>query len=228
MIRFVVVLVSSLLVLVLVLEAVAADTDGRWRLTITGHNTYCYGEPQVGGGLRLPWETVIGFRIDAGAFELGNGRARISGPTANVSHPPGWVQCEQVQGSYLDSSLMLHETPCIRFAAFPVAGEVVDGRVVLRPGYRPPGNYLAPTYECMLRDSRAGHWFALAERSKQVLGKRQDAEKQIDGERLTARVREVVVLPPEASLTLPLKAGWQFTDGLPDDDRHVVYRLARE
>ena len=28
----------------------AADIDGRWRLTITGHNTYLFGESQLGAG----------------------------------------------------------------------------------------------------------------------------------------------------------------------------------
>lgn len=209
-------------------QAIAAEVDGRWRLTISGHNTYYFGEPQLGGGLRIPWEVDIGFRVSAGGYEIGNGRARIIGEPVAISHPPGWVQCEKVHGSYLDSSLTLHETPRIRFAAFPVAGDVSDGYVELRPAYRPPGNYLAVTYECTLRDSRASHWFALAERGKQVLGKRQDAEKRVDGELLSARVREVVVLPPEASLTLPLIDGWRFTRGSSDDERHAVYRLARD
>ena len=206
----------------------AADIDGRWRLTITGHNTYLFGEPQLGAGLRMPWEVVVGFRIRDGAFELGNGRARVAGEAVSLSHPPGWLDCRPVDGTYLDSSLTLHETPRIRFAAFPVAGEVDGQAVTLRPGYRPPGNYLAVTYECETQDPRAGNWFTFAERGKQVLGKRQDAERRVDGDHRHARVREVVVLPPEESLTLPLIDGWQFTLGSADDDRWVSYRLRRE
>lgn len=217
-----------LLVWVFSQYAMSADSDGRWRLTINGHNTYYYGEPQLGGGLRVPWEVVIRFRIEDAMFTTGSGSAQMTGQPLALSHPPGWVHCEQVQGSYLDSSLTLHETPRVRFSAFPVAGELVDNEIVLRPGYRPPGNYLAVTYECVLHDSRASHWFALAERGKQVLGKRQDAEKRVEGERLSARVREVVVLPPETGLTLPLRDGWHFVRGSEEDGRQVEYRLQRE
>lgn len=206
----------------------AAEIDGRWRLTIAGHNTYLFGEPQLGAGLRMPWEVVIGFRVNDGAFEVGHGRARLIGEATPLSHPPGWLSCLQVSGTYLDSSLTLHETPRIRFAAFPVAGEVNGQEIILRPGYRPPGNYLAVTYECETRDPRASEWFAFAERGKQVLGKRQDAERRVDGDLRHVRVREVATLPPEGSLTLPLIDGWQFTRGSADDDSWISYRLSRE
>jgi hypothetical protein len=206
----------------------AAGIDGRWRLTISGHTTYRYGEPQLGAGLRMPWEVVIGFQVSDGVFALGHGRAQLTGEAAQLSHPPGWLSCRQVQGSYLDSSLTLHETPRIRFAAFPLAGEVDGHEVTLLPGYQPPGNYLAVTYECETRDARASNWFTFAERGKQVLGKRQDAERRVDGDYRHARVREVATLPPEGSLTLPLVDGWRFSRGSADDDNWVSYRLSRE
>ncbi len=206
----------------------AAEIDGRWRLTITGHNTYLFGEPQLGAGLRMPWEVVIGFQVSDGAYSLGNGRARLLGEAEPLSHPPGWLSCRQVQGTYLDSSLTLHETPRIRFAVFPVAGEVDGQEVTLLPGYRPPGNYLAVTYECETRDARASNWFTFAERGKQVLGKRQDAERQIDGDYRHARVREVIALPPEGGLTLPLVDGWRFTRGASDANSWISYLLSRE
>jgi len=206
----------------------AAEIDGRWRLTISGHTTYRYGEPQLGAGLRMPWEVVIGFEVSDGAFALGHGRAQLIGEAEQLSHPPGWLSCHQVQGTYLDSSLTLHETPRIRFAAFPLAGEVDGQEVTLLPGYQPPGNYLAVTYECETRDARASNWFTFAERGKQVLGKRQDAERRADGNHLHARVREVATLPPEGSLTLPLVDGWRFSLGSADDDSSASYRLSRE
>ena len=205
----------------------AADVDGRWRLTITGHHTYLFGEPQLGAGLRMPWEVVIGFQVRDGEFALGSGRARLTGEAEPLSHPPGWLTCRQVGGTYLDSSLTLHETPRIRFAVFPLAGELDGQAVTLRPGYQPPGNYLAVTYECETRDERAGNWFAFAERGKQVLGKRQDAERRVDGDHRHVRVREVISLPPEGSLTLPLVDDWQFTRGSPDDNSWISYRLRR-
>ena len=90
------------------------------------------------------------------------------------------------------------------------------------------GNYLAVTYECETRDARASNWFTFAERGKQVLGKRQDAERRVDGDHRHARVREVATLPPEGSLTLPLVDGWRFSRGSADDDNWVSYRLSRE
>lgn len=219
---------ALLLLVVAGTAAFAAETDGRWRLTIDGHNTYLFGESQLGGGVRIPWQVVVEFRVRDAQFELGTASARLRGDAKPLSHPPQWFDCRQVRGTYLDSSLSLHETPRIRFAAFPVAGQVDGGEVTLRPGYEPPGNYLAVTYECVAVDGRASEWFALAERGKQVMGKRQDAEKKIRDGSLSARVREVVALPPEGSLGLPLVDGWQFSLGSPDDDSWVRYRLTRE
>lgn len=208
--------------------AVAAEVDGRWILTITGHNTYLYGEPTLGGGLRMPWEVAIRFQVRDGIYLTGSGRAWLDGDAIAFAQPPGWAECRAVSGSYLDSSLNMHETPRIRFAVFPVAGEIDQGEVVLQPGYTPPGNYLAVTYECATDDLRAIEWFDRAERGKQVMGKRQDAEKRIDGERRYVRVREVIPLPPEVSLALPLIDGWHFALGAPDDARWTEYRLRRE
>ncbi|MCB1803249.1 MAG: hypothetical protein KDI82_16275 [Gammaproteobacteria bacterium] len=220
--------VLSLLLCLLTSAAVAGGADGRWRLSIDGHNSYLFGEPQLGGGVRIPWQVDIEFRVRDGQFELGTASARLDGDAEPLSYPPSWFDCRQVEGTYLDSSLSLHETPRIRFAKFPVAGEV-DGKVVrLRPGYEPPGNYLAVTYECVAADGRASEWFGLAERGKQVMGKRQDAEKQSRADGLHARVREVVALPPESSLELPLVDGWQFSFGTPQEQSWRRYRLVRE
>lgn len=207
--------------------AAAAAGDGRWELRIAGHNTYLFGEPGIGGGLRIPWEVVIQFQVQDGEYQVGSGSARWQDRLVALSHPPGWFDCRQVEGTYLDSNLALHETPRVRFAAFPVAGEVRDGRVQLQPGYQPPGNYLAVTYECKTDNPRAYNWFPLAERGKQILGKRQDAEKTQDGDRQQVRVREVASLPPEGSVELPLEDGWRFTRGSADDDSLISYRLQR-
>lgn len=205
----------------------AVPGDGGWELLIDGHNTYLYGEPGFGGGLRIPWAVVIRFQVEDGAYRLGSGSARWLDRVQELSNPPGWFSCHQVEGTYLDSNLALHDTPRVRFAAFPVAGEVRDGRVLLQPGYEAPGNYLAVTYECVSEASNADNWFALAERGKQVLGKRQDVEKTREGELQHVRVREVVALPPEAGIELPLQDGWTFTQGAPTDASLVSYRLRR-
>ena len=95
----------------------------------------------------------------------------------------------------------------------------------LQPGYVPPGNYLAVTYQCATEQPLAENWFAIAERGKQVFGKRQDSEPRRDGEIQTVRVREVAALPPEALLELPLSDGWRFAQS--DGSRRVRYELSR-
>jgi hypothetical protein len=218
---------TCLLVLLPAATAWSADVDARWELSISGHNSYLFGEPGLGGGLRIPWEVVIQFQVEAGEYRIGSGRARWLDRVVPLSQPPGWFSCRQVAGTYLDSNLALHETPRVRFAGFPVAGEVRDARVVLQPGYRPPGNYLAVTYECTTENPRAYNWFPLGERGKQILGKRQDTERTQDGDRQHVRVREVASLPPEGSIELPLEDDWSFVQGGEDDASLVRYRLRR-
>ena len=207
--------------------APALASDGRWRLSIEGHQAFVFGEAFLGGGVRMRWEAVIEFRVRQGQYESGSGRARWLEPAEPISRPEGWFDCRQVEGSYLDSNLRLHETPRVRFAAFPVAGAVSNGRVTLDPGYEPPGNYLAVTYGCETDEPAADNWFGFAERGKQVLGKRQDVETQHDGDRRSARIREVASLPPEGALDLPLRDGWAFSQGSDDSDRAVRFMLRR-
>ncbi len=220
-------LAACLLLAMPLCAASAAPLDGRWELRITGHNGYLFGEPGFGGGLRIPWEVVIQFQVGDGQYRVGNGSARWLDRVTALSYPPGWFDCRQVEGTYLDSNLALHETPRVRFAAFPVAGEVSDGRVVLQPGYEPPGNYLAVTYQCATDNPLAYNWFPLAERGKQILGKRQDAEKKSAGDHQQVRVREVASLPPETSIELRLEDGWRFSQGSAEDASLIVYRLRR-
>lgn len=219
---------SALFLLFLSLvPASAANAQERWALSIEGHQTFVFGESGFGGGIRVPWEVVVQFDIQDGEFGLGSGSARWLDRATSVSAPAGWFDCRRVDGSYLDSNLQLHATPRVRFAAFPVAGAVRDGRVVLEPGYRPPGNYLAVTYRCETDNSVGDNWFGVAERAKQVHGKRQDVETQHDEARQSARVREVAALPPEGLLDLPLVDGWVFIEGSTDSERQVRYTLRR-
>lgn len=205
----------------------AVSVDGRWELRIEGHQAFVFGERGFGGGIRIPWEIVIQFNVEDGEFGVGSGSARLIDRATALSAPPGWFDCRRVDGTYLDSNLKMHATPRVRFAAFPVAGAVVDGRVQLQPGYRPPGNYLAVTYRCETKNPIAGEWFGVAERAKQVHGKRQDVETRRDGAYQTARVREVAPLPPERLIDLPLVDGWYFAEGTDVSERYVRYRLQR-
>lgn len=213
----------------LLAPVLAADSpDGRWLLSIVGHSSYQFGEAPLGGGLRMAWRVDIRFAVRDGEYAVGNGSAQLVGEPIMLSAPPGLFDCTQVAGTYLDSNLVLHETPRIRFARYPVAGALQAGRVTLQPGYDPPGNYLAVTYECRTDSPLAAEWFALAERGKQVLGRRQDAERRVDGGLRSVRVREVIALPPEAAIELPLVDGWGFSIGAADDPARAEYRLSRD
>lgn len=218
---------AGLFVVMFAGKAGADSIDGSWELQISGEHTFFFGETRFGGGVRIPWEVLIQFDVSDGEYLLGSGSARWLGREEMVSRPDGWFDCRQVAGTYLDSNLSLHETPRVRFAGFPVAGELRNGRVLLQPAYNPPGNYLAVTYECATDNPIADNWFAVARRGKQVLGKRQDAETATDGDRRVARVREVASLPPESTLELPLQEGWSFTRGTVDGFGSVGYRLRR-
>ncbi len=211
----------------LLAHAAAAVGDGDRQLWISGHSTYIYGEPGLGGGLGIPfpWEVVIQFRIEAGEYRAGSGSTRWLDKLAPVSNPPGWFRCREISGTYLDSNLRLHETPRARFAAFPVTGELRDGWLVLQPRYEPPGDYLTLTYECTSEAGVVDNWFALAERGRQVLGKRQDAEKDVAHRRV--RVRDVISLPPKIAIELPPQVGWRLSQGIAAADARVVDRLRR-
>jgi hypothetical protein len=215
-----------LLTLLMPMAAVGGDA-GFWRLTLSGHQTFLFGSRNFGGGLKVPWEVVIEFQIDNGEYLLGHGRAKWIDRLSPVSYPDGLFDCHEVPGTYLDRNLVTHATPRVRLAAFPVAGALQDGRVQLKPGYESPGNYVAVTYECETGNPRADSWFPLAERGKQVLGKRQDVETRRTGDRQWVRVREVGSLPPEAQVDLPLQHGWTFERGERDGRWWVRYLLER-
>ena len=105
------------------------------------------------------------------------------------------------------------------------APDIGEGAVSTRESRN--GNYLAVTYRCETDSAIAENWFAVAERAKQVHGKRQDVETQREVARPSARVREVAVLPPEHLIDLPLVDGWQFSEGAADSVRQIRYRLRR-
>ena len=72
----------------------------------------------------------------------------------------------------------------------------------------------------------ANHFLREAAREGHVaVGRR---EERVEGVRLQVRVREVMGVPPEQALTLPLVDDWQFSTGSPDEPHWVRYRLHRE
>ena len=71
-------------------------------------------ELQFAGG---PGVCCIGEATGIGGVDKAIAEGRVAGEAVSLSHPPGWLDCRPVDGTYLDSSRTLHETPRIRFAA---------------------------------------------------------------------------------------------------------------
>jgi len=202
----------------------AADS---WELKIHGHHRYVFGDVILQGFVELPWEVSVNFTVDQGRFVGGSGLAQWKGGAKKGSHPPQWFSCELLEGSYLDPNLKLLEMPRVRFSRFPIAGDLDQGLLTIRPGYEVPGNYLAIRYGCETRDPGAVEWFLFASRSKNEEGKRQDAEISEKGNYRSAVIREVKVLPPNDVISLPLQDGWSFQQGHQDADYFAVYELKR-
>jgi len=202
----------------------AADS---WELKIHGHHRYVFGDVILQGFVELPWEVSVNFTVDQGRFVAGSGLAQWKGGAKKGSHPPQWFSCELLEGSYLDPNLKLLEMPRVRFSRFPIAGDLDQGLLTIRPGYEVPGNYLAIRYGCETRDPGAVEWFLFASRSKNEEGKRQDAEINEQGDYRSAVIREVKVLPPNDVISLPLQDGWSFQQGHQDADYFAVYELKR-
>jgi len=202
----------------------AADS---WELKIHGHHRYVFGDVILQGFVELPWEVSVNFTVDQGRFVAGSGLAQWKGGAKKGSHPPQWFSCELLEGSYLDPNLKLLEMPRVRFSRFPIAGDLDQGLLTIRPGYEVPGNYLAIRYGCETRDPGAVEWFLFASRSKNEEGKRQDAEISEKGNYRSAVIREVKVLPPNDVISLPLQDGWSFQQGHQDADYFAVYELKR-
>jgi len=202
----------------------AADS---WELKIHGHHRYVFGDVILHGFVELPWEVSVNFTVDQGRFVAGSGLAQWKGGAKKGSHPPQWFSCELLEGSYLDPNLKLLEMPRVRFSRFPIAGDLDQGLLTIRPGYEVPGNYLAIRYGCETRDPGAVEWFLFASRSKNEEGKRQDAEISEKGNYRSAVIREVKVLPPNDVISLPLQDGWSFQQGHQDADYFAVYELKR-
>lgn len=201
--------------------------DGDWQLRINGHHDFVFGDFRLAGWLRLPWQVDIRFTVAEGEWLNGTGKSRWSGQAQAYSQPNGWIDCKLLRGTFLDGGMNLRETPHMRYPGFPVGGQVNETMVTLQPGYQEPWNYLAVTYTCKTDNALADNWFMFADRAKQELGKRQDAETNTDGNQRKVSVREVVVIPPEGPLTIPLQHGWSFTQGGSANHQSRRFRLTK-
>jgi len=206
----------------------AAAVDGDWRLTIDGYHRFVFGDRVLHGYVQIPWQVELTFSIVEGRFAGGSGAARWLDRVSNGSRPAGWIDCHLLTGSYLDANLKLRQMPRVRFAQFPLAGALQDGTLQLKPGYSPPGNYLAIRFGCDTQQEGAGNWFFFAQRARNEEGKRQDAETREQGKVREARVNEVKALPPLEGLSLPLQDGWFFQQGQEGADYFARFLLQRD
>lgn len=199
----------------------------RWRLSISGHHRYIFGDRAIHGYLQIPWEVELQFSLLDGRFSGGSGLARWFDRVEYGSRPQGWIECRLREGSYLDANLRLRKMPRVRFERFPLSGRLEQGVLQLQPGYSPPGNYLAIRYGCESDQAAAGNWFLYASRARNEEGRRQDAETSQQGDHREATISEVKALPPLDGVTLPLREGWHFQQGNEDSAYFARYRLER-
>lgn len=218
---------SMFLLLLAAVPASVMAASENWLLTIEGRQHYTHGDAVLGGGVSIPWQVELEFKLKDGVFVGGSGQARWLDDIDDLSVPKGWFSCSLQQGTYLDSNGQLRPTPRMRFPAFPLAGAVHNGELTLRAGYDRPGNYLAVTYACETTRPFADNWFIFAERAKQEQGKRQDATTREQGDRRSVSVSEVQSLPPAGLLKLPLRDGWFFVTESSFDGSEVRYSLRR-
>lgn len=198
-----------------------------WRLTIEGHHRFVFGDRVLHGYVQIPWSVQLDFQVQPDGSIRGVGSARWLDKITTGSRPENWITCGLEQGSYLDSNLRMQETPRVRFARFPLVGQVDGQTLMLKPGYSPPGNYLAVTYACHSQNPTAGNWFVFAQRARNEEGKRQDAQTKEEQHVRNAKISEVKILPPATGLTLPLQEGWFFNEGTQDADYFAQFRLQR-
>lgn len=201
--------------------------DGHWKLTIEGHHDFVYGDFRLAGWLRLPWQVEITFDIKHGQWLNGTGKSYWQQTSTSSSQPKEWVSCQLINGTYMNASMSIQKTPHMRFPAFPVSGQLKNGLLSIEPGYQDPWNYLAVTYRCHTDIQIADNWFTFAERAKQEEGKRQNADTRIQGKTRFAKIKEVKLIPPEGTLTIPLQHGWSFTTGNDKTHFRAKYSLKR-
>ncbi len=200
-----------LILLIVTMQSVHAEVNGRWLLTITGSDRLEFGTENLAGGLLIPWQSELEFTIKDGIFNQGTGRARLLAEINTYSRPEDMFACEQVKGIFASNSGQSFSTPHLRYQAFPMLGKVVGDRVELKPFLEYPGNYYAVLYECSTSDTRGSFWIDRSPRVARELGKRQNAQVKTSESGYSVNIKEVKTIPPGPDIDLPLIDGLKFS-----------------
>ena len=187
------------------------SVNGDWRLTITGQSLFFFGTRMLTAGLTQDWQVVIDFQLKNNQFDLGTGNARLVGEPVPYSHPKGMFQCQSIEGVYLDRGLHEVTTPHIRYAGFPVAGQVNAGKLTLKPDVEYIGNFIAMMFACTTREDLGDVWHDRGRLSLLERGKRQDAKLSVDEGVYSVNAKEVQFVEPRGEIELPLIDGLSFT-----------------
>ena len=197
--------------LIVIMQSVHAELNGRWLLTITGSDRLEFGTEHLAGGLLIPWQSELEFTLKDGMFNQGTGSARLLADIDTYSRPQDMFDCQQVKGVFASNSGQSFATPHLRYQAFPMLGKVVAERVQLRPYLEYPGNYYAVLYACSTSDTRGSFWVERSPRIARELGKRQNAQIKASDSSYSAHIKEVKTIPPGPDIELPLVDGLQFS-----------------
>lgn len=197
-------------ILLLPFTVFAEDLNGEWRLSISGANLFFFGTRMLTAGLTQDWEVIIEFQVKNNQFDLGTGNARLIGKPEPFSRPEGMFECRSTDGVYLDRGLHEVSTPHMRYAGFPVAGQIRNGQVLLKPDVEYIGNFIAMMYECSTRDELGDVWHDRGRLSSVERSKRLDAKLTVENERYQVKVKELQFVEPRGEFEIPLQDGLEI------------------
>ena len=161
-------------------------------------------------GLEQDWEVVIDFQVTNNQFDLGTGNATLLGEPVPLSRPEGMFQCQSTDGVYLDRGLHEVSTPHIRYSGFPVAGQVRNGQVLLKPDVQYIGNFIAMMYECSTSNILGDVWHDRGRLSTLERAKRLDAKRSVENGEYRVKVKELQFVEPRGEFEIPLQHGLEI------------------
>jgi hypothetical protein len=221
------VILKSLFFLILSIQIVHADINGRWKLTISGEDYLEFGTENLAGGLVINWLSNLEFTIRHGLFVQGTGTARLLPGIVGTSRPEDMFDCAQVSGTFANNSGQSFSTPHLRYRSFPMLGKVVDDSIRLNPHLEYPGNYYAVLYECKTRNSLGSFWLEQSPRIARELSKRQNALVDVTEAVYSANIKEVKTIAPGPEMEMPLVDGLSFSVTQEYGLRKLEYRLKK-
>lgn len=219
------VVIKSLFFLILIIQNVYAEINGRWKLTISGQDQLEFGTEHLAGGLVIEWVSTLEFTIQHDVFVQGTGTARLMPGIASISRPAGMFDCNQVSGTFANNSGQSFSTPHLRYRSFPMMGRVIEQSIKLNPHLDYPGNYYAVLYECQTDNSMGSFWLERSPRIARELSKRQNALVHVNESTYSANIKEVKTIEPGPEMQLPLIDGLNFSVTQEYGLRRLEYRL---